>query len=231
MDFRALTATSAAAGALLFAVSAPGASAFVIVRLTTPVPALLSAGEALKLAGSVHENPSGTHVALEARGPAGAFAVVARTLVRAHRFELSWLPPAGTSSTVRLLVRDRGRVLARSSSLQVTVGPAPRYCPAAAAPAPASVPAGDGWVQGGVYDSGGPTPGIFSCHAGPYEIAALDEAGEATLTAKLPGLDSYTLVLAPGSYQLEAQEASCFSEEFTITAGAGTRADTICELP
>lgn len=213
------------------AVSAPVASASgrAIVRLSAPVSSLLAAGEHVKIRGRVLDSPRRSQMALEASSSGTGWHVVARAPVRGGRFSLSWLPPAGRRTTVRLSLRHAGRLLARSSPVGVSVGPPPQLCPEAHAPA--NLPAGDGWVVGGLYDEGGPAPGIFDCVSGPYEIVAIDDAGNQQGSVKVGGLESYVLVLPPGSYELHNAEDNCFSEEVTVVAGMAVKANTVCQIP
>ncbi len=220
----ALAATADASAHSAAAAARPPA-----VHLNGGVPALLSAGERLTLSGRVQRAPGGARIVLELGGSGGSWRKVARASVRRGSFKLAWTPPAGATATLRLTLRAHGRVLVYSSKLTLIVGPAPQYCPQVAAPT--SVPAGDGWISGGLYDSGGPAPGIFDCRSGPYAINAVNEAGETTATLQVTG-KVYLFVLPPGSYELEAEESSCFSEDpVTVIAGRGTTANTICDIP
>ena len=228
------TATLALAVLALFATTAGAHSAAAAARppavhLNGGVPTLLRAGERLTLSGRVLRVPRGARIVLEVGGSSGGWRKVASARVRRGSFKLGWTPPAGATLTLRLTLRAHGRVLAYSSKLTLGVGPAPQYCPQARAPT--SVPAGDGWITGGLYDSGGPAPGIFDCQSGPYAIDAVDEAGESTATQEVAG-QNYLFVLPAGSYELEAKESSCFSEDpVTVLAGKGTAANTICDIP
>ena len=198
------------------------------VHIDEGVPTLLAGGEVLKLSGSESGAPRRAHVQLEERVAHG-WKVVARSPLRRGGFVLSWRPPADSLLNVRITVRSATRVLAYSAAVRVRVGSAPRYCPQA--PAPSSVPAGDGWIVGGLYYSGGPAPGIFECHGGPYTVAAVDEAGAQTGAVTVAdGAASYVLVLPAGSYELQS-ELSCYSDEVTVVAGKGVKADTICNIP
>ncbi len=216
------------APAIAQASGAKAAFALPSVRLHGSVPTLLSAGERLSIGGSVLHSPAGAHVALERRR-AGAWRIVVRVRVRRGAFKLSWRPPAGQRLTLRIALRARGRVVSYSTPIGVRIGPAPRYCPTL--PRPASVPSGDGWIVGGLYDSGGPPPGVFDCRPGPYTVAAIDEAGEAAASEHVTG-KAYLFVLPAGSYELEVLEGGCFSEEpVTVLAGMATRGNTICDIP
>lgn len=198
------------------------------VHLDGPIPTLLSAGERVKLSGRVSGGSRGEQIALESHA-GGAWKIVKRAPVSAGAFKLAWTPAAGQTLTLRLTLRLAGRVIAYSSKLTLRVGPAPQFCPKA--PAPTSVPAGDGWVYGGLYDSGGPAPGVFNCQSGPYTVVAVDEAGQPALSQPVSGMD-YVLLLPAGSYELEADESSCFSEAAVlVVAGKGVKANTICDVP
>lgn len=217
------------AASLALGVSPAGArtSAPPRVHLNQAIPTLLAAGERVKLSGRVTRAPHAAKIALEERSGSG-WRIVKRAALAHGAFVLSWAPPAGRSSSLRITLRAAHRVLAVSSPVSVRVGPAPVYCPKPQAPA--SLPPGAGWVEGGLYLSGGPAPGSFACKSGPYPISAIDEAGETSATLQVSGQD-YVLVLPAGSYELES-EHSCFSEEaVTVTAGKGVKADTICNVP
>ncbi len=200
------------------------------VRLANGIPTLLAAGEAVRLRGRVIAALAGERIALEDRPQTGGrWSIAKRAPIRDGRFELSWKPPADSSLALRIALRASGRVLALSTTVAMRVGAAPVYCPRASPPS--ELPAGDGWILGGLYDSGGPAPGVFDCQRGPYEITALDEAGEPAAMEQVSGND-YVLVLPPGNYQLAANESSCLSEAAaTVVAGKGTLANTICNIP
>jgi len=116
--------------------------------------------------------------------------------------------------------------VAVSAATQVMVGQAPVYC-AAPAPPP-QVPAGDGWVVGGLYIEGGPYPGIHRCFAGDYTITVHDQAGNTVATQHVQDGQSYTLVLPAGSYALSSGFCRGVA---TVTAGRRSTADTLCDVP
>ena len=197
------------------------------VVLDEGVATRLAGGERLSIAGRVSAAPAGARMVLEVRS-SSRWRIVAHARERGGRFTISWLPPASSTLSLRLALRAGGRVRALSSVVRLRTGRAPVYC--RQAPKPSGVPAGDGWVVGGLYDSGGPAPGIFECSSAAYSIVALDEAGEVVKTVQVAGGRGYAIVLPAGSYELRSSD-SCFSEEaVTVVAGRSVRADTICNI-
>jgi hypothetical protein len=167
-------------------------------------------------------------VALEKHLESGDWAVIGLAPIRKGRFSLRWRPKVAGHVSLRLAVRRRGHDLASSETRAVLVGSPPEYC--AEPPPPTSVPTGDGWIIGGLYISGGPAPGICSCQGGPYTVTATDETGATVATQQVVGRPSYTFVLPPGRYTLKA--GSCgFSQPALVSAGARTKADTVCNVP
>jgi hypothetical protein len=225
-----LCASAAVACVLCLGLAAPALAA-PQVRLIGGIPTLLAAGESVKVSGRVLHGPRAARIVLEDRPAGRTWRVARRGSVRAGVFRLLWTPPAGAALKLRFTLRAGGRVLARSTTLELRVGPAPRFCPTPAAPEASSVPAGDGWITGGLYDEGGPAPGIFACHSGPYSVSAVNEAGETTLTQQVGGT-GYALILPAGSYELEANEQSCFSEAaVTVQPDRGSALNVICQVP
>jgi hypothetical protein len=143
------------------------------------------------------------------------------------RFLLFWNPRSPGPATVRVTVRDGGRDLVSSAPEHTLVGSPPQLC--AAATPPSSVPAGDGWVTGGLYTVGGPAPGIDNCSQSPFTVTVLDQNGGQVATQSVPGGQSYTIVLAAGTYTLQSN--SFCRGMATVVAGQGTMANTNCDVP
>ncbi len=181
--------------------------------------------------------------------------MIALTSISKGRFALSWAPKVGSRVALRLAVRHRGRELAATKTHHMTVldnpAPAPHttpeahptpethptperrewtpeYCPEPQFPS--DVPAGDGWIVGGLYLSGGPAPGIFVCQSAPYTITVTDATGATVATQQVLDRQSYTFILPSGSYTLTS-ENGCIAEPAVVTAGAQTKANTVCNIP
>lgn len=220
---------AAIAALLAVALAAPAALAAVpSVRLTGSVPNLLAAGQSLALSGQVRHAPSGSRLQLERRLGAGWHAV-AHARLRGATFKLTWSPPPQATLTLRITLRGSGRLLSYSSAFTVRTGRKPRYCPTARVN-PASIPAGDGWIYGGEYDSGGPAPGIFECVTAPYTLEALGEGGEAAATLQV-GTGDYVLALPPGYYELETVGGCASEAQVKVSAGKGVQANVVCQIP
>jgi hypothetical protein len=111
----------------------------------------------------------------------------------------------------------------------VTVGVGPAFVRCSAPVPPAiNIPAGDGWIVGGLYDEGGPFPGIDECSSSGYTITATVADGTVAATQTVAGGHSYTLVVPAGKYTLNAR--FCRGQA-TVTAGRQTAANTICAFP
>jgi hypothetical protein len=215
------------AAAVLCALVAAGAAFGGIpsVSIAPPLPQVVRGGATVTVSGRVRNPPPGAVVVLEQRASSRWQAIV-RGRIRRDAFTLRWHPSAAGRITVRVALKLQARDVAVSGAAQVLVGPAPVYC--AAPVPPAQLPAGDGWIVGGLYLEGGPFPGIHQCVAGDYTITVLDQAGDTVATQQVQGGQSYTLVLPAGSYT--------FSSGFcrgaaTVTAGLQSRADTLCDVP
>lgn len=199
-----------------------------IVELTGGVPQVLAAGSPLKVSGRVLRAPRGALVELQRRTAGGPWRVVAHAAPHRGTFHLSWKPPAESTLTLRITLRSAARVVSFSTPFQLRTGQKPHLC-ALPSVQPSSIPAGDGWVEGGEYDSGGPAPGIFACQSGPYTVTASDEEANPTTSMQVTGT-SFVLALPPGFYELETA-SGCYSEEVVqITAGKGVKANVICNI-
>jgi hypothetical protein len=103
----------------------------------------------------------------------------------------------------------------------------PDYC--AEPSPPINVPAGDGWIVGGLYLSGGPYPGIFACQDASYEVTVTNEEGTVVATQQVTsGGQGYTFILPPGRYTLTADGPTATS---AVTAGAQTKTNIISPIP
>jgi hypothetical protein len=96
------------------------------------------------------------------------------------------------------------------------------------APGPASLPSGDGWIEGGVYLQGGPAPGIDQCHSRSSTVTVTSVNGAVVASQNLAGGDGYALVVPAGTYQL--RDGVCTGEA-TVTTSRRTVADTDCDFP
>jgi hypothetical protein len=199
------------------------------VRVSPPLPAVVRANDLLVVTGRVLHAPAGTDAVLESKQALG-WRILARRHVGKRRglFTLRWrvVVKASTPVSLRVAALEGHRLLAATAPQQELVGPAPVYCHAPTPPT--VVPAGDGWITGGVYFAGGPAPGLYGCERGRHTVTATNRAGMVVATVLVAAGRSYTLVLAPGRYEL----ASGFCRgSATVRAGKATRADTVCAVP
>jgi len=195
------------------------------VSIAPPLPEAVRGGTTVTVSGHVQNPPPGAVVVLEQKA-SSRWRVIVHGRIQRAAFTLRWRPSSAGSITVRAALRIDAHDVAVSAAAQVVVGQAPVYC---AAPAPpAQVPAGDGWVVGGLYIEGGPFPGTHRCVAGDYTITVLDQAGNTVATQRVQGGQSYTLVLPAGSYALSS--GFCRGA-VTVAAGRQSRADTLCDVP
>jgi len=207
---------------------ARGANQVPRVHFDDEVPTLLGGGETVTLRGTVKNTGAGAAIVLEIREAGGRWKASVRAPVHKGAFKLKWLPPAGRTIALRFAVRRSRHLLTLSTTLTVRIGAAPQYCPMPRAPT--DVPAGDGWISGGLYRAGGPEPGTLACESGPYSISAINEAGTAVTTQEVAGSD-YTLIVPPGNYELDAMSGACYSEQtIIVVAGKGVQARTICDI-
>ncbi len=222
-------------------------AAAVTVTLRQPLPGVVRAGTPVTIAGRVTGAPavavavleglpraarggSGGTLPADAPAPAGT-TVLARTRLRHGSFTLHWTPSQAGFVVLRVAVRVSGHDVAATAAPSVLVGAAPVYC--APAPAPAKGPAGEGWLIGGMYIAGGPAPGIYACGSQPYTETVTDASGDVVATQAVAGGQSYSIALAPGTYDLSTDVSSvgyCRGTA-TITAGRETHADTVCAVP
>jgi len=212
----------------LLALLAPTAGAASAVRLAAQIPGTVSAGSAVMITGDALRAPRGSWAVLERKTTVGWRAIVRDRLHRGA-FKLTWRPQAGRYLTLRVAIRRDGRDLASSPVRQVLVGAAPVYC--AAPVRPANVPAGDGWIAGGLYIAGGPAPGVYECVNRPYTITLTDQTGASIAIQEVAAGQSYTFVLPPGTYNLSSSSNGGCSGSATVSAGEQTKADTVCSVP
>jgi hypothetical protein len=227
MPRRRQAAGACAAFAAVCALSAAGATAgrAPVVTVAPPLPQAVRGGATVVVSGRIRNAPAGVAVVLEQKAASG-WRVLVRGRIEASRFTLRWRPHAPGLIKVRAALRLHSRDLAVSAAGQVVVGQAPVYC--AAATPPASLPAGDGWIGGGVYIDGGPYPGIHACASGDHTVTVLDRAGNTVATQHVPDGESYAIVLPAGGYTLSS--GFCRGSA-TVVAGVESQADILCFVP
>lgn len=189
--------------------------------------AISSATQQGTINGRIRGLPHTTNVVLESqRGT--RWTIIARSrLSHSGQFTLQWhgrTPrPLPEWITLRIAARRNAQVLA---SLIFPLPRAPIPCQPASAPE--NLPPGDGWITGGLYESGGgPAPGIpADCSSKAYTVSATNASGQEVASQTVPGGHSYTLVVPAGSYTLRS--GSVCRGTATVTAGRDTRADTRC---
>lgn len=235
---RRLSAIASLCVALLtgpaWALAAKGGRGIHRPRFLTSVPRRPIGGGSVGFEGSVLGAPSGSVVTLEQRKARHHWSVITRAPVRSGHFFMQWSVPEVRSLTVRLTLRAGSRELARTAPS--TVHPRKALVKRCSAPRPpASVPAGDGWVTGGVYTVGGPAPGIDVCR-GASTLTVSNQSGVVVATQQVPEGASYTLVLPAGNYELAAGSklaagVTLCQGTASVTAGQETRANTVCSIP
>lgn len=150
-------------------------------------------------------------------------------LERDGAFALHWLVPNRTAVgplKLRLILRWKSRRLAATPPREAAVAPSGTACNPPAAPG--TVPAGDGWIVGGLYGEGGPPPGAPRCAAGSYTVTAGNLAGTVAKSETVPADDSYSLVVPAGRYILTS--GACHGTA-TVAAGRQTDANIYCRYP
>lgn len=148
----------------------------------------------------------------------------------AARFSLRWKVPSslqGKQFSIRVAVLVHGRAAAFTIPVTGIIGPSVVKCLPPVPPA-VNIPPGDGWIVGGLYDEGGPYPGINECSPTPYTVTATDSYGRTLASVTVPGRASYTIVVPAGSYTLAS--GACHGSA-TVTAGHGTQANVYCLFP
>jgi hypothetical protein len=181
-------------------------------------------GQVVAVSGTATHPPAHARIQLQGRTIAGWHSLLAVSL-HGDNFRLRWHVRAREFQLRAMLLSGRHRIL-RSPVASVLVGSAIVRCHPAAAPA--QLPAGDGWIEGGVYLQGGPAPGIDQCQSGSSTVTATSVSGNMVASQELAGGDGYALVVPAGAYQLK--DGQCTGQA-TVTAGRRTIADTDCDLP
>jgi hypothetical protein len=206
------------------------------IMVNRPLIGLVRIGQRLTVTGRVRNAPRGLRIALQQAEWAlfrsgGSWRVLASTTAGRHgAFRVSWRVRPGTAIgplELRLVAIRKRWVVVAGSPWQSAVGSAAVYC-RPAQPQAGVIPAGDGWIVGGVYDQGGAFPGIYQCAGSPYTVSATDASGKVLARQSVAALHGYRLVVPAGSYTLTS--GSCRGVA-TVTAGRPTRADTDCDFP
>ncbi len=216
--------------AALATLTAAGATAHKpSIALNAPLPSVVRIGQQVTVRGRVHGARHGRAILESSRGHGWTALSMDRVGSRGGAFEISWTVPSGTAIgplSLRVVLVQATRLLAATATAHSAVGSAVVHC---ATPAPPSnVPAGDGWIEGGMYIIGGAYPGLDQCSSQPYTVTATDSAGHIAATEPVPADGSYTLVVPAGNYTLQA--GGCRGSA-TVTSGQGTAADTNCLVP
>jgi hypothetical protein len=217
------------AGIVLSALAPAGASAAAAAtRITATLPGVVTAGSAISVVGRVSHAPSGSTAELESRPPTGGatWTVLARARISGGRFTLGWTPQTAGALKLRAIVVRRSQTIAATRSVSLLVGAAPAYCAPAAMLTP--LPSGTGLIVGGVYNVGGPAPGITVCQDQTNTVTVTDSTGSPVASVEVPAGQSYAIVEPVGSYTLSA--GSCRGSA-VVKPGATTQADTVCYVP
>jgi hypothetical protein len=200
------------------------------IKVTTPIPNSIRVGQQLLVKGVVRTVPRGSRVALERQGSSGGWTIVAASIPgKLGRFTLDWRVsgPAYRQATLRVAALFGGQIVVTTPTYTILIGPAKVYCKPPVPPA-TMIPAGDGWIVGGLYGEGGPAPGIFACSGNAYTVTATNRSGKVEATQHVAGLHSYTLVVPAGRYTLKS---GVCSGQAKVRAGRQTTANTYCLFP
>ncbi len=199
------------------------------ISFSKPPPGVVRIGQSVVIRGRADDVPMGSTAVLQGKRQRG-WARLARHAVGRHGVvTIPWTVVKGTAIgpiSLRLAVRQRGRVLATSRPAPSAIGSA--YVPCAPPTPPPLIPHGDGWITGGLYGEGGPFPGMDACVSQRYTIEALDSGGSVEARETVAGGHSYTLVVPSGGYTLKS--GGCRGRA-TVRAGQQTKADTFCLYP
>lgn len=180
--------------------------------------------QAVAVSGTVTDPPARARIQLQGR-TTGAWHVLLTVSVGGGNFTLHWRVRT-RAFQVRVVLLSGRRRIAASTVASLLVGSAIVLCRPAAAPA--DLPAGDGWIEGGVYLQGGPAPGIDQCQSESSTVTATSVGGHVVTSQNLAGGDGYALVVPAGGYQLKDGECTGSA---TVVAGRRTVADTDCDFP
>lgn len=194
--------------------------------ITVTLPGSGTAGTAIILRGRVSHAPSNSTMDLESRVPGGRWTVPAGGGILHGRFKIIWRPSTAGFRTIRVTLVHHARTLASTRPVSILIGAAPVYC--APPKPPGSLPPGDGYIVGGVYDIGGPAPGITVCQGQVKTVVVTNATGATVATQSVPAGQSFTFVLPAGDYGLSA--GFCRGTA-TVRSGAETRADVDCDVP
>lgn len=207
---------------------ADGSAARPSIRLARPLPDVVRIGDTVTVTGRV--TPARRRVALQALRGQHWVTRVRAWPARDGRFVLRWhLRPRTLTGPDLFRVAElvSGRAVTATRPVTIAVGAAFVRCAAPVPPA-INIPAGDGWIVGGLYDEGGPAPGLDECSSTGYTITATASDGTVAATQTVAGGRSYTLVVPAGSYALSSK--FCRGQA-AVTAGRQTVANTICAFP
>jgi hypothetical protein len=181
-------------------------------------------GQVVLVSGTVTHPPADSRVQLQGR-TTGAWHALLTASFHGEDFTVRW-HVRSRELQLRAALLSGGHQIATSAAASLLVGSAIVRCHAA--PAPANLPPGDGWIEGGVYLQGGPAPGIDQCQSESSTVTATSVGGDVLASQNLAGGDGYALVVPAGSYQLKDGECN---GEATVIAGRRTVADTDCDFP
>jgi hypothetical protein len=181
-------------------------------------------GQVVAVSGTATHPPADARIQLQGRTIARWHALLTVS-VHGGNFTLHWHVRAREFQLRAMLLSGRHSI-ATSAVASVLVGSAIVRCHPAAAPA--HLPSGDGWIEGGVYLQGGPAPGIDQCQSRSSTVTATSVSGYMVASQHLAGGDGYALVVPAGAYQLK--DGQCTGQA-TVTAGRRTVADTDCDFP
>jgi hypothetical protein len=181
-------------------------------------------GQVVAVSGTATHAPAGARVQLQGRLTAG-WQVLVTVSLHGQRVTLHWHVRT-REFQLRLALLSRRHRVATSAVSSVLVGSAIVRC--RPAPAPAQLPAGDGWIQGGVYLQGGAAPGIDQCQSSASTVTVTSGGTDMVASQALAGGDGYALVLPAGTYTLRDGECTGHA---TVITGRRTVADTDCDFP
>jgi hypothetical protein len=181
-------------------------------------------GQVVVVKGAVTHPPTHARIQLQGR-TSDAWHVLLTRSFHGESFTVSWHVRTREYQLRAVLLSRRHRI-ATSAVASLLVGSAIVRCHPAAAPA--NLPAGDGWIEGGVYLRGGPAPGIDQCQGRPSTVTATSANGYAAASRDLAAGHGYALVVPAGTYRL--QDGECTGQA-TVTAARRTVADTDCNFP
>ena len=135
-----------------------------VIVLSKPLPSMLQIGQRVTLTGEVRRSPGQARIGLQSMRATTWKLVSSAPLGIGGLFTVRWQIPSTTTVgpvKLRLILERHGRSVATTAPSQSFIGPAPVYCHPATPPS--SVPAGDGWIVGGLYGEGGAYPGAARC--------------------------------------------------------------------